>query len=139
MKTWLYLPLLLLVFVFSGCTKTTNEVVIPNTTISATVKPGDWQFDAVNKFYFVSINVPELANVNASDGVVVSMARYGTNGAAPQYYELLPQVVGDQSYFVIHYDKTVEVDIKGINGGVSQVPTTSTIIKIVLVPSVIAP
>lgn len=139
MKTWLYLPLLLLVFVFSGCTKTTNEVVIPNTTISATVNPGDWKFDAVNKFYYVSINVPELTNVNASDGVVVSIARYDVNGAAPKYYELLPQVLNNLSYFVIHYGQTVEVDIKGLNGAPSSAPTTATIIKIVLVPSVIAP
>lgn len=140
MKTWLYLPLLLLVFVFTGCTKTTNEVVIPNTTISATVNPGDWKFDDVNKFYYVSISVPELNNVNQSDGVVVSIARYtqGSN-AVPQSFELLPQVLGNLSYFVIHDFKNVEVDIKGLNGTASAAPTTAVIIKIVLIPSVITP
>jgi len=140
MKTWLYLPLVLLVFVFSGCTKTTNEVVIPNTTISATVNPGDWKFDADNKFYYVSISVPELNNVSQSDGVVVSIARYAPgSSAAPSSYELLPQVLNNLSYFVIHNDRNVEVDIKGINGAASAAPTTAVIIKIVLVPSVIAP
>lgn len=138
MKTWLYLPLLLLVFVFSGCTKTTNEVVIPNTTVSVTLNPGDWEYDNVNKFYFKSINVPELNNVDQSDGVVVSIGRYDAAGVL-QSYELLPQVVGNQSYFVIHNDKFVEVDIKGINGAPSAAPTTKTIIKIVLIPSVIVP
>jgi hypothetical protein len=139
MKTWLYLPLLLLVFVFSGCTKTTNEVVIPNTTISVKLNPADWEFDSNNKFYFKSIKVPELNNVNASDGVVVSIARYDASGAEPKSYELLPQVLGNLSYFVIHDNQFVEVDIKGLNGTPSAAPTTPVIIKIVLIPSVIVP
>lgn len=140
MKTWFYLPLLLLVFVFSGCTKTTNEVVIPNKTILQPVNPNDWGFDAVNQLYFYSVPVPELNNVNQSDGVIVSIGRYEVNSSAdPQSFELLPQVYGGQSYFVIHNGSAVEVDIKGVNGAASQKPTTKVWIKIVLVPSEIQP
>ena len=136
MKTWLFLPLILLGFILPGCTKTTNEVVIPNQTILVDVNPGDWGLD--NGTYFYSINVPELNGVNQFDGVVVSMARYdpANPGAEPQSFELLPQVYGDQSYFIIHNDNAVEVDIKGVNGVPSVKPSGKVRIKIVLIPSV---
>jgi hypothetical protein len=137
MKTWFYLPLLLLVFVFTGCTKTTNEVVIPNTTILFEIAPDAWGYDAPTKTFFYSIPVPELNNVNQTDGVVVSMARYSAGSTTvPQSFELLPQVIDDQSYFVIHDGKAVEVDIKGVNGATSLKPTTKVRVKIVLIPSV---
>lgn len=140
MKTWLYLPLLLLVFVFSGCTKTTNEVVIPNTTKSFLVNPADWKYDNTAQLYYALIPVAALNNVSQSDGVVVSLGRYTPGSSAPPTsYELLPQVLNNLSYFVIHDSQQVEVDIKGINGAASAAPNTAVIIKVVVVPSVIQP
>ena len=137
MKTWFYLPLVLLGFILPGCTKTTNEVVIPNQTILYEINPGDWGYEQATGTYFYSIKVPELNNVNQTDGVVVSMARYSSGSTqVPQSFELLPQVIDNQSYFVIHDDQAVEVDIKGVNGATSLKPTTRVRIKIVLIPSV---
>lgn len=135
MKTWFYLPLLLLGFILPGCTKTTNEVVIPNQTILFEINPNDWGLE--NGVYFYSIPVSELNNVNQLDGVIVSMARYDANAptVVPQAFELLPQVYNNQSYFVIHDDQAVEVDIKGVNGAASQKPATKVRVKIVLIPS----
>lgn len=136
MKTWFYLPLLLLGFILPGCTKTTNEVVIPNQTILFEISPNDWGQDPDGTFFY-SIPVSELNNVNQLDGVIVSMARYDAANptVVPQSFELLPQVYNNQSYFVIHNDQAVEVDIKGVNGAASQKPATKVRIKIVLVPS----
>ncbi|MGF6850476.1 hypothetical protein QFZ51_005711 [Chitinophaga sp. W3I9] len=137
MKTWFYLPLLLLGFILPGCTKTTNEVVIPNQTILFEINPNDWGFDAATGVYFYSIPVSELNNVNQLDGVIVSMARYDASNptVVPQSFELLPQVYNNQSYFIIHDDQAVEVDIKGVNGVNSQKPATKVRVKIVLIPS----
>lgn len=135
MKTWFYLPLLLLGFILPGCTKTTNEVVIPNQTILFEINPNDWGLE--NGVYFYSIPVSELNNVNQLDGVIVSMARYSAANptVVPQAFELLPQVYNNQSYFIIHDDQAVEVDIKGVNGAASEKPTTKVRVKIVLIPS----
>jgi hypothetical protein len=135
MKTWLLLPLIVLGFILPGCKKTTNEIVIPNQTILVDVKSADWGLD--NGTYYYSIAVPELNGVNQFDGVVVSMARYdpANPSAEPQSFELLPQVYDNQSYFIIHNDNAVEVDIKGVNGAASQKPSGTVRIKIVLIPS----
>ncbi|SEW54408.1 hypothetical protein [Chitinophaga arvensicola] len=136
MKTWLYLPLLLLGFILPGCTKTTNEVVIPNQTILYELNPGDWKQDTNGMYYFV-IPVPELKNVNQTDGVIVSLARYAPNSSEePQNYELLPQVYNSQTYLVTHNAQAVEIDIKGQNGTASTPPATKVRVKIVLIPSV---
>lgn len=137
MKTWLYLPLLLLaVFVMPACKKTTNEVVIPNQTILVEAAPSDWIYDNTDQTYNWSTSVPELNGVNQLDGVIVSMARYAANSnAVPQEFEMLPQVFANQSYNVLHNEKTVFVQIKGTNGVASAAPTTKVRIKIVLIPS----
>jgi hypothetical protein len=109
--------------------------VIPNQTILFEINPNDWGLE--NGVYFYSIPVSELNNVNQLDGVIVSMARYDANAptVVPQAFELLPQVYNNQSYFVIHDDQAVEVDIKGVNGAASQKPATKVRVKIVLIPS----
>lgn len=138
MKTWLYLPLVLLVFVFTGCTKTTNEVVIPNKTIYIdNVAPNAWVYDNTDQTYNLAISVPELKGFTRSDGVIVSMGRYGTGGAAPTEFEMLPEVFAKQSYNVLHNDQQVFVQIKGIDGAASAAPTGTVAIKIVLIPSVV--
>ncbi|MFY0254046.1 hypothetical protein ACDQ55_08855 [Chitinophaga sp. 30R24] len=139
MRTWLYFPLLLLgcIFIMSGCKKTTNEYVIPNQTILYEINPADWQRNTSDGSYTYSISVPELQNVNQTDAVIVSMARYvaGSN-AAPQEYELLPEVFNHQSYNVLHDNKYVFLQILGIEGYAAAVPPTRVRIKIVLIPSV---
>lgn len=136
MKTWLYLPLLLLGFILPGCTKKTTEIVIPNQTVLYEITPDAWGYDNNTGTYFYSIPLPELKGVNQTDGVIVSMARYNASGQTPQAYELLPQVYNNQSYFIIHDDANLEVDIKGINGAASVKPATKVRVKIVLIPSV---
>ncbi|TWF32386.1 hypothetical protein FHW36_11659 [Chitinophaga polysaccharea] len=136
MKTWLYLPLLLLGFILPGCTKKTTEIVIPNQTILYQITPDAWGYDNSTGIYYYVIKTPELNGVSKTDGVIVSMARFSANGQTPQSYELLPQVYNNQSYFVIHDDAKLEVDIKGINGAASVKPATAVWIKIVLIPSV---
>jgi len=137
MKTWFYLPLVLLGFILPGCTKTTNEVVIPNQTILYEINPNDWKLDNATGTYYFVIDAPELKNVNQTDGVVVSMARYSAGSSTvPQSFELLPQVIDTQSYFVIHDDSKVEIDIKGVNGATSLKPSNRVRIKIVFIPSV---
>lgn len=139
MKRWIYLPLLFLVagFILPGCTKKYTETVIPSTTILYEINPGDWGYDAANDMYYYSISTPELQGVNQTDAVVVSMARYAANSSQePQSYELLPQVYGGQSYFVIHNNSAVELDIKGIDGNRAAKPATRVRVKIVITPSV---
>ena len=137
MKTWLYLPLLLLLGLTTlSCKKTTNEYVIPNQTILTEVDPGGWVYSSIDQTYNYSVDVPELNNVNQLDGVIVSMARYQANSnAVPQEFEMLPQVFANQSYNVLHDNQTVFVQIKGINGVASAPPPTRVRVKIVLIPS----
>ncbi|RFS19700.1 hypothetical protein DVR12_21590 [Chitinophaga silvatica] len=137
MKTWLYLPLLLLVgFITPSCKKTYNEVVIPNQTILVDAKTSDWVYSSIDQTYNFAVSVPELNNVNQLDGVIVSMARFQANSnATPQEFEMLPQVFANQSYNVLHDNANVFVQIKGINGVASAPPPTTVRIKIVLIPS----
>ncbi|GEP91898.1 hypothetical protein CTE07_35430 [Chitinophaga terrae (ex Kim and Jung 2007)] len=119
-----------------ACKKTTNEIVIPNQTILVEASPNDWIYDNTDQTYNWSTSVPELNGVNQLDGVIVSMARYAPNSsAAPQEFEMLPQVFANQSYNVLHNENTVFVQIKGINGVASAPPPTKVRIKIVLIPS----
>ncbi|NSL90650.1 hypothetical protein [Chitinophaga solisilvae] len=131
MKTWLYLPLLLLGFILPGCTKTTNEVVIPNKTILQDVPPNKWGVDG--NVRYVQIAVPELdATSNQLDGVIVSIARDGT------LYELLPEVFDGESYNVIHSSQEkgfVTVELRGANGQLAKPVTKTYRFKIVIIPS----
>ncbi|MEC5146573.1 hypothetical protein [Chitinophaga sp. 212800010-3] len=141
MKRWIYLPLLFLVagFILPGCTKKYTETVIPSTTILYDINPGDWGYDATNDLYFYSIATPELKGIYQTDAVVVSIARFPANSTQepnPFSFELLPQVYGGQSYFIIHNDAAVEVDIKGVDGNRSAKPATRVRVKIVITPSV---
>lgn len=134
MKNWLYLPLLLLAVVFSSCTKTTNEVVIPNKTIFFDVSPSTWKLDGT--VYFVQFtDLPELtSDANQVDGVVVSVSRQ-SNGAY-SFYELLPEVFNNEYYNVIHEANRVTIELRGPNGTTAQVPNVNMRFKIVIVPSV---
>ncbi|MBC9932373.1 hypothetical protein [Chitinophaga qingshengii] len=134
MKNWLYLPLLLLAVVFSSCTKTTNEVVIPNKTIFFDVAPNSWILDG--DVYFVQFkDLPELtSDANQVDGVVVSVSRQ-SNGAY-SFYELLPEVFNNEYYNVIHETGKVTIELRGPNGTKAQVPNVNMRFKVVIVPSV---
>ncbi|NML41822.1 hypothetical protein HHL17_31855 [Chitinophaga sp. G-6-1-13] len=134
MKRWLYLlPLLMTAAVFSSCTKTTNEVVIPNKTIFFTMTPDQWKLD--NGVYFIQFNnLPELdQNANQNDGVVVSIARQ-QNGQF-ELFELLPEVFNNESYNVIHQTGTLIVELRGPNNTVAQKPNVTMKFKIVIIPS----
>ncbi|NLR66208.1 hypothetical protein HGH92_18020 [Chitinophaga varians] len=135
MKRWLYLlPLLMIAAVFSSCTKTTNEVVIPNKTIFFTMTPDQWTLDN-NGVYFIQFNnLPELdQNANQNDGVVVSIARQQNGGY--ELYELLPEVFNNESYNVIHTTGKLVVELRGPNNTVAQKPNVTMKFKIVIIPS----
>ncbi|CAL1519879.1 hypothetical protein [Chitinophaga sp. MM2321] len=130
MKTWLYLPLLLLMgFTFSSCTKTTNEVVIPNKTIIQDVAANLWKLDDQG-VYYIQFDVPELdQNTNQLDGVIVSIAR------DKNLYEILPEVYKNEYYNVIHQPGTIIVELRGPNGSQAAKPVDDMRFKIVIIPS----
>ncbi|WP_113617555.1 hypothetical protein [Chitinophaga flava] len=132
MKTWLYLPLLLLGLVFSSCTKTTNEV-IPNNTFLFDVQPSGWTLDNQG-VYFVQFNIPSLdRNANQLDGVIVSLARQ-QNGNF-ELYEMLPEVFNNENYNVIHQTGTLLVELRGPNNTRANAPNVPMRFKIVVIPS----
>lgn len=134
MKTWLYLPLLLLGVVFSSCTKTTNEVVIPNKTILFDAQPNNWTQDP-DGVYVMELDLPELdQNANQLDGVVVSMSRLA-NGAYDQY-EVLPEVFNNEYYNVVHIPGKLFIELRGPNNTTAQKPNVNIRFKIVIIPSV---
>ncbi|QJB33223.1 hypothetical protein HF324_18275 [Chitinophaga oryzae] len=132
MKTWLYLPLLLLAVVFSSCTKNYNEV-IPNKTIFYDVSTTTWKLDNQG-VYYVQFDVPELdQNSSQLDGVVVSVARQQNGGY--NLFELLPEVFNNEYYNVIHQAGTLLVELRGPNGTQAQKPTVNMRFKIVIIPA----
>ncbi|MCW3467349.1 hypothetical protein [Chitinophaga nivalis] len=134
MKTWLYLPFLLLGFLFVGCTKTTNEVVIPNQTISYDVASSAWE--QVGSTFVVDFDIPPLnSNTNQSDGVIVSMARYNNSGVLSSTFEMLPEVYENQAYSVLHNNGRVSIEVKGVNGAPTLRPPGKVRFKVVIIPS----
>ncbi|HVI47665.1 MAG TPA: hypothetical protein VM802_22530 [Chitinophaga sp.] len=129
MKTWLYLPLLMLGLIFTSCRKEeiTNQV-IPNKTILFTVRTSDWKaVPNTTNTYAVILPVSEIQAV--TDGVIVSIADLNGNT-----FELLPEVVGNKSFNVIHYPGSVRVELASTNGAAIQLPQDLTM-KVVVIPA----
>lgn len=136
MKSFLFLPLLLLAVLFTSCRKEeitqVNEVVIPNRTITTTIQPGDWQPDAGNKSYFVSINMPEIdQRVHNTNGV---LAYFSFDDGVT--YEAIPDVFFGTTLQVTHSVGKIFVDFQNADGSMPAGPLTEEVrIKIVLVES----
>ncbi|NIG57406.1 hypothetical protein [Chitinophaga sp. Cy-1792] len=130
MKKWLYsLPLVLVLFTASSCTKNYNDI-IPNTTIVVDAAANQWIFDNTTGTYYISIDVGELTtSTTQSDAVVVSMSRNQT------LFEALPEVYNNTSFTYIYKAGTVLIEAQGVNGAAIQLPTSSVRFKITIIPA----
>jgi len=131
MKTLLFLPVLLMAVLFTGCTKK-YEYVTPNQTIFFDVDSGDWTRASDGKTYLVDLPIPELdGQVNQDFGIVVSIS--GDNGAT---YEALPEVYGGYSYSYTHHVGHLTLERQIADGSASgPQPEANIRVKIVLVES----
>lgn len=130
MKTLLFLPLLLMGVLFSGCTKK-YEYVTPNQTIFFDVAPGDWDLTD-NKTYVVTLPIPEISSqVNQDFGIVVSIS--GDNGAT---YEAIPEVYGGYTYSYTHTQGNLSLETQRADGSdAGTAPNVAIRVKVVLVES----
>ena len=127
MKKVLSILSLAVVVILSGCTK--NELVIPNTTISTTIQPSDWQFDSNTKTWYVNIDMPEITSqTNETDGIIVSVS-FGDG-----VYEMVPDIYNGYAFYVTHQPGTLTLEAQNQFGSTSA-PSDAIIAKIVIVPS----
>lgn len=132
MKSFLFLPLLMLAITFTSCKKEeiTQEVVIPNRTIVTDIAPTDWQLATNGSYYRVTINMPEINQaVYDNDAVLAYFSFDGTN------YEAIPDVFQGSTLTVTHAVGKVYVDIQGADGGPVDPPGETIRVKIVIVES----
>lgn len=134
MKKLTILPLLFLFVLASSCKKEyiTQETVIQNTTVLATIQPNQWAYSSTDGTYNATINMPEIdQTVNDNDGVVVAAKFDGVN------YEGLPQVYGGYSYTYYYQPGYLSISVQNADGTAGAAPTEAVDIKIVLVPSAV--
>lgn len=130
MKTLLFLPLLLMGILFSGCTKK-YEYVTPNQTIFFDVDRADWQLTD-NKTYIVTLPIPEITGqVNQDFGIVVYIS--GDNGAT---YEAIPEVYGGYTYSYTYTQGSLSLETQVADGSqAGPAPNVDIRVKVVLVES----
>ncbi len=130
MKTLLFLPLLVMGYLLTGCTEK-NEYVTPNQTIFFTIQPGDWQLTS-DSTYLVDLPIDELNNdVNTNFGIVVSIS--GDDGVS---YLAIPEVFGGFTYFYSHTQGSLTIETQAVDGqSTGGAPTTPILAKVVLVES----
>ena len=130
MKTLLFLPLLLMGILFTGCTKK-YEYVTPNQTIFFDVAADDWQLTD-NETYLVTLSpLPEIdGQVNQDFGVVVSIS--GDGGAT---FESIPSVYNGVSFSYTHTQGSLSIESQISDGSGSGARPPAIRVKIVLVES----
>ena len=130
MRTLLFLPILLLGILFTGCTKK-YEYVTPNQTIFFDVATGDWA-QTNNNTWIVDLPIPEIdGQVNQDFGIVVSIS--GDNGAT---WEVIPEVYGGYTYSYTHYTGHLSLETQIADGsGAGPRPNANIRVKIVLIES----
>ncbi|WP_298732420.1 hypothetical protein [uncultured Chitinophaga sp.] len=129
MKTFLFLPVLLMAVLFTGCTKK-YEYVTPNQTIFFDVAATDWEL-IPNQSWVVTLPIPEIdGRVNQDFGIVVSIS--GDNGGT---YEALPEVYAGFSYSYTHTQGSLSIERQLPNGTPGGAPEGAVRVKIVLVES----
>ena len=131
MKSFLFLPLMLLAVLFTSCKK--EEIiqqVVPNRTITTTVQPNAWTLDAPKNSYFVEINMPEIdSRVYETNGILVYFSFDGDT------YEAIPDVFEGATLQVTHSVGKLFIDIQGADGSLVNPPADPIFVKIVLVES----
>ena len=129
MKTLLFLPLLLMGILFTGCTKK-YEYVTPNQTIIFDVAQGDWQ--KTSDTYLVTLPIPEISGqVNQDFGIVVYIS--GDNGAT---YEAIPEVYAGYTYSYTYQQGSLSIERQIADGsGAGDAPDKPIRVKVVLVES----
>lgn len=130
MKTFLFLPALLMAVLFTGCTKK-YEYVTPNQTIFFDVDSGDWTQDTNSRTYFVDLPIPEInGQANQNFGIVVSISGDG------ELYEAIPQTYGGYAYSYTHETGHLTLERQFVDGSASgPQPEADIRVKIVLVES----
>ena len=124
------------ILTFSGCTKTTIKQT--NQVFSAvyTVTASQWlagQDPDGTKFFYASLNVPELTqDIDLNGGVAVYLSFDDPSSANPTY-EAMPEVINGVAYGAIHTTGSVTVDLRAADGSDAPGPITGpTMIKVVL-------
>ncbi|HEY1201316.1 MAG TPA: hypothetical protein VGE79_10060 [Niastella sp.] len=130
MKTFLFLPVLLMAVLFTGCTKK-YEYVTPNQTIFFDVDSGDWTKASDGKSYLVDLPIPEIdGQVNQNFGILVSIS--GDGGL----YEAIPETYGGYAYSYTHEVGHLTLARQYVDGSASgPQPEANIRVKIVLVES----
>jgi hypothetical protein len=130
MKTFLFLPVLLMAVLFTGCTKK-YEYVTPNQTIFFDVASSDWREDTNSRTYFVDLPIPEIdGQVNRDFGIVVSISGDG------ELYEAIPEVYGGYAYSYTHNVGVLTLERQVVDGSdAGNQPERNIRVKVVLVES----
>lgn len=125
-----------IILAFSGCTKTTVNQV--NQVFSAvyTVSASQWaagQDPDGTKFFYTTLNVPELTqSIDQHGGVVVYLSFDDATNNNP-VYEALPEVISGVAYGAIHTTGSVTIDLRAADGSNAPGPITgATLIKVIL-------
>lgn len=136
MKSFLFLPLLLLTVIFSSCKKEyiTQEVVNPNRTFYTTIKVADWQRSNDTESWYAKLALP----ADAADAVIHD------SGAVLPYisfdggktYETVPDVFYGTTFQITHDATGVYMDTQGADGFQVDPPTVDIFVKVVLIDSV---
>jgi hypothetical protein len=127
---------LLVLFTFTGCTKTTVQQV--NQVFSAVYSVPANQWVSGNDpngtlYYYTSLTVPELTqNIDLNGGVLVYLSFDDPSSTDPAY-EAMPEVFDGVAYGAIHTTGSITVDLRAADGSDAPGPITApTMIKVIL-------
>jgi multimeric flavodoxin WrbA len=130
MKRYLLLLVLPMLLLATSCTKTTQNVVVPNQTVYANIGSSVWTTADGGKTYSAIVSVPQIDSYFNQHGAVLVYATFGNNT-----YEQLSEVYNGIAYSFSHNVGQVEIDIQSSNGTSVITPPGSLGIKVVLVES----
>ena len=121
------IPLFLILFAVSGCTK---EYVVPNRTIITELSGSDWRSNNQGRSFAAEIDMPEIDDyVNEHHGVLVYIS-FGD-----RTYEQVPQVYNGVSYSYYTAPGKMVLELQSSDGISTVNPPGSMTVKIVLVES----
>lgn len=134
-KSFTFLAIMMVLF--TSCKKEikqvteVTQVATPSIGVVYTIKPADWQTPDNKLSYYVSLQIPELADSIYDHGAVITYLSFqGTD-----YYEALPEEFDGISYGAIHSTGYVTIDYHAIDGGTVDPPTSNITAKVVLIPA----
>lgn len=131
MKSFLFLPLLLLGVLFTSCKK--EEIIqeiTPNRTINFTVQPGAWVLDNATATYYAELPVPEIDDrVNRTNGILVYIS------SDNKTFEPIPDVYNGSTFIFTHTIGKIFLEVQGADGATIDPPEDIIYVKVVLVES----